>query len=140
MFDVAVFVPLLLGVIFTCVGAAIFIVGEKQKRYRNIETDGMIVGHQETTSSEGGITYKPIVKYIDENNEEVEGVSSLSKSWSLLKKFQVGTPVKIYYDPLDKTKILIDGYDQSFLTWFGLLFMGIGVFIFLIGIVVSLFI
>ena len=131
------FIFALIGIVFMVVGYVLWMYAARDLRHRHIETEGTIIDLKPSSDHD---TYAPVVTYVDDQNREITQASTLHKSLNLLKKYQVGTHVTVLYDPLDSSKILIQGYDTSFLIRFGQFFVIFGVFFFLIGLFVSLFV
>lgn len=126
---------LILGIVFTGIGALLYSLWQKNLHHRNITTTGTIVGYKE--DYDDGVTYAPIVVFVNDQGQEVEGISNVSKSKNLLGKYQIGQQVSIRYDALKEEDILIEGYDTGMLKWMGYLFGGLGIFFLILGTVVA---
>lgn len=129
----------LLGIIFAAVGGILLYFARKSKAERTIRTYGVIVSWAER-HSDNGITYAPIVQYTDGEGNEYTCTSSVSKSASLMKRHQPGTPVTVLFDALDPSKARIEGYEGSVEKLLAMIFLGVGVILLTAAVITSLLI
>ena len=120
---------LLLGLIFTTIGGGLTYVAYDFST-RAIATSGMVtdieVNLPSSTSSggTGGTTYKPTLRYIDQNGTAQSGQTFLSSS---SYNYAIGTKLPILYDPATPGSLRMDSW---FALWgFNLIFLFVGLLI-----------
>ncbi len=128
---------ILLATIFLVLGYFINREGEKRKHARTISTKGVVTGYQERVD-EDGHTVALCVSYVDDQGKLIEGVTDISKTFSL-DKFPIGREVTILYDPLDSSKFIVKEFDVNVLGLVGKIFMGVGLLLLLSGGILTLF-
>ena len=115
-----------IGPIFLAVGvgsallAAFFYWRNRRFMRESVATQGTVTGLVTSSSSEGGVTYHPVVQYTTQQGQMVQFQESVGSS---PPRFQPGQTVPVRYIPSDPQRARIPGWFSSwFLTGFFLLF------------------
>jgi hypothetical protein len=103
------FIFLLFGLLFFAIGSGLTY---RQRTFekQGIETQGVVVGLQESTDSDGS-TYAPIVNFKASSGQSVEFVTSY---YSSPPSYEVGQTVTVVYSPEKPEKAVIKGDGQLF--------------------------
>ncbi len=89
---------------------------------------GVVTGFASSYSSDGGTTYKPVVRFTTQAGEEREFTSSVGSSPAAYDR---GEEVEVIYDPWTPEKAMIDSFTERHL--FPLVFGGLGALFAVIG-------
>lgn len=93
---------------------------------------GSVVSIETNYDDDGGVSYKPTIRFVDYTGNKQRGETFMSSSGY---NYDIGQKVDIYYDTRDPSSIRIDSW---FSLWgFGFVFMGISVVPLLIAMIVS---
>lgn len=124
----------LLGMIFGLIGAGLligaFVLYGNAQSFKSsaVLTEGTVVDLVYAPSSDGGGGYRPIVRFLTREGEEIEYESNTSSSPAA---YDVGEVVGIYYDPANPNDAMIDGFLDQYLA--PLILGSVGGIFFIIG-------
>ena len=128
---IAVYILAFMAFIFSSVGGA-FLYYSSDFVANATEVSGIVVDVT-VNQNDGSTTYKPTVSYVDLNGIKQTGQTFLSSS---SYNFPRGSKINILYDPRDPSSIRMN-------SWFGLwgfpsIFLGVGILLAVIAIIVAL--
>lgn len=120
-----------LGLVFLGVGA--FLSYQTYDFMDNaLPATGTVVSVEKSYSDDGGVTYKPTIRYIDWNQNKQRGETFLSSSGY---NFPLGSKQNIYYDLRDPASIRLDSW---FEIWgFGVIMMAASIIPLFISFIIS---
>lgn len=99
-----------------------------------VPTTGTVVSISKNYSDDGGVTYQPTIRFIDNNGNKHQAETFISSSEY---NYPIKSDVDILYDPQNPSSMRLDNW---FETWgFGAIFLGVGFGMLIIASIVGRF-
>lgn len=111
----------IVGLIFLMVGAVLTYMTYDFMEY-SVATTGTVISVSENYSDDGGVTYRPTIRFVDNTGSKRQAKTFISSSGY---NFPIKSDVDILYDTRDPTSLRLDNW---FETWgFGIIFLASGI-------------
>lgn len=115
------------GLLFAGIGGWFFW-SDQQLAAKGVQTTGTVIDLSRSRDSDGDVTYRPVVEFVDQSGTRHEFVSKVGSSSPGVSR---GESVEVIYDPWEPNDAMLDTFSQRFLFplvfgGFGLIFAGVG--------------
>ncbi len=124
---IAIGLPMLIGAVFDYYSTVSFLESA-------LSAEGTITDFEEHYN-DGSVTYRPVVEFVDSNNQLIEFISSTGRGRSV---YSLGEKIGVVYSPSNPQQASLDSFFSLWgttliTTILGASFFSVGIFIFLIG-------